>query len=336
MTWKISDGISLPFSPDSFWEIRISKCRTAKYCEDVIAFTKRNLREQSDAIWAFMGILKLHSIRFPEGFIWGHPFERLDATLLWDGCPGNHQRTAQFPLSFNNSLQSSQYPSWSWLSTDTAVEFEDTCGDSIISEVTWHKPLLFEDATSSNAANNISELDNRTKIFFSGSKGDVTKYGLLQCTAETAELLVVIQAPETKQQDQTPEKLGNHLQGDNGISQIPLIRDRVEAKVYFPSGEYTGSLFVPKRFFNGNDQQQGRFILLSSNTKHETDENCLETSGGVDCGNISHIRACKHIQSYNLMLIEQRGDIVYRLGLLKVKKELWQNVKTRKEDLILG
>jgi hypothetical protein len=106
MTWDISGEMCLHSSPDAFWQTQITQCRTARYCQDVVAFTKRKIREQSDVIWAFMGILKLHSSRFPEGFIWGHPLERLDATLLWDGCPGNHQRTAQYPLSFNNSVQS--------------------------------------------------------------------------------------------------------------------------------------------------------------------------------------------------------------------------------------
>ncbi|KAL6907209.1 heterokaryon incompatibility protein domain-containing protein [Trichoderma evansii] len=135
MDWEISRGASLSHPLDSFWETQVNQCRTARYCRDVMDFTKREIREQSDAIWAFMGILRLHLSRFPGGFIWGHPLDRLDATLIWDGCSGNHQHTAQYPLSFNNSIQSVEYPSWSWLSTNAPVDFADVCGDRIISEV---------------------------------------------------------------------------------------------------------------------------------------------------------------------------------------------------------
>lgn len=334
MTWDISGDMCLHGSSDSFWEAHISQCRTARYCQDVTAFTKRKIREQSDIIWAFMGILKLHSSRFPEGFIWGHPLERLDATLLWDGCPGNHQRTAQYPLSFNNKEQSVEYPSWSWLSTDAAVEFESECGDCIISAVSWHKPLLFEDSTDTTTGT--STLDSHTKKVFSGSRDDVTKYGLLQCTAETVELSVVRKLSEVKQDDRGPNLVEKHLASDNKSSYPLLGNDRVEATVYLPSGESAGTVFVYKEFFDGNDQRSGQFILLSANAKEEEDEICVEIHGGRDCGNIAHGRACKHIQSYNIMLVERRGDITYRLALHKVESGLWQKVKTREEHFILG
>ncbi|EHK44890.1 hypothetical protein TRIATDRAFT_80005 [Trichoderma atroviride IMI 206040] len=334
MTWDISGDMCLHSSSDSFWEAHISQCRTARYCQDVVAFTKRKIREQSDVIWAFMGILKLHSSRFPEGFIWGHPLERLDATLLWDGCPGNHQRTAQYPLSFNDKVQFVEYPSWSWLSTDAPVGFESECGDCIISAVSWHKPLLFEDSTDTTTGT--CTLDGHTKKFFSGSRGDVTKYGLLQCTAETVELSVVRKPSKAKQDDRGSNLLEKHLASDSKSSYPLLGSDRVEATVYLPSGESAGSVFVYKDFFEGNDQRLGQFILLSANAKEEADEICVEIHGGRDCGNISHGHACKHIQSYNIMLIERRGDITYRLALHKVESEPWRKVKTRKEHFILG
>ncbi|KAM0519585.1 hypothetical protein ACHAPE_003764 [Trichoderma viride] len=334
MTWDISGDMGLRSSADSFWEAHISQCRTARYCQDVTAFTKRKIREQSDVIWAFMGILKLHASRFPEGFIWGHPLERLDATLLWDGCPGNHQRTAQYPLSFNNGVQSVEYPSWSWLSTDAAVEFESECGDCIISAVSWHKPRLFEDSTA--ATTGTCTLGSHTKRVFSGSRDDVTKYGLLQCTAETVELTVVRKPSEVKQDDQGPKLLEKHLTRDKNSSYPLLGNDRIEATIYLPSGESAGTVFVYKEFFDGKDHRLGQFILLSANAKKEADETCVEVHGGLDCGNILHGRACKHIQSYNIMLVEQRGDITYRLALHKVESELWQKVKTHKEHFVLG
>lgn len=333
MTWDISGHICLRSAADAFWQTQVTQCRTARYCQDVMAFTRRELREQSDAIWAFMGILKLHSSRFPEGFIWGHPLERLDATLLWDGCPGNHQRIAQYPLSFNNKVHSVEYPSWSWLSTDSPVEFESECGDCIISAVSWHKPLLFGDSTITTGT---STLDSHTKNFFLGSGDDVTKYGLLQCTAETVELSVARKHSKARQADQDAKAVGKHLTSHKEASCPLLGSNRVEATVYLPSGESAGTVFVYNEFFDGNDQRQGQFILLSYNARKETDETCVEIHGGLDCGNISHGHACKHIQSYNIMLVERRGDISYRLALHKVESELWQKVKTRKEHFILG
>lgn len=330
MTWDISGRICLRSAADAFWETQVTQCRTARYCQDVIAFTRRKLREQSDAIWAFMGILKLHSSRFPEGFIWGHPLERLDATLLWDGCTGNHQRTAQYPLNFNNKVHSVQYPSWSWLSTDAPVEFESECGDCIISAVSWHKPLFFGDSTITTGT---STLNSHRKNIFLGSGDDVTKYGLLQCTAETVELSVV---PQHSKARQDPKAVEKHLTSDKEASYPLLGSNRVKATVYLPSGESAGTVFVYNEFFDGNDQRLGQFILLSYNARKETDETCVRIHGGLDCGNISHGHACKHIQSYNVMLVERRGDITYRLALHKVESELWQKVKTRKEHFILG
>lgn len=226
------------------------------------------------------------------------------------------------------------YPSWSWLSTDAPVEFESECGDCIISAVSWHKPLLFGDSTVTTTGT--YTLGSHTKRVFSGSQDDVTKYGLLRCTAETVELSVVRKPSEVKHDDQGRKFPEKHLTRDKNSSYPLLGNDRIEATVYLPSGESAGTVFIYREFFDGNDQQLGQFILLSANAKKEADETCVKVKGGLDCGNILHGHACKHIQSYNILLVEQRGDITYRLALLKVQSDLWQKVKTRKEHFVLG
>ncbi|KAL7896369.1 heterokaryon incompatibility domain-containing protein [Trichoderma sp. SZMC 28014] len=337
MAWETSHGISLSHPFDSYWESRAMNCRTAKYCQDVTAFTKREIKQQSDVIWAFMGILKLHSSRFPKGFIWGHPLERLDATLIWYGCfDSGHHRTAKYSLSYNGGMQSVQYPSWSWLSTDTQVTFGNPCGDGIISKVKWHEPLFFDDLTGFPSINGTLELDKQTKKLFSGSKGDVTKYGLLQCTAETVELLVVRSIYKSSQSGQSTENSEYVFNTSTGKHGFLLPSHPVPATIQFPSGETAGTLYIQNKFFVGCDQQLGQFVLLSSNAKNEADEICVEMPDGLDCGNISHGHACKHIQSYNIMLVERRGDITYRLALHTVESEVWQKVTTQKEHFILG
>lgn len=179
----------------------LTPCRTLLYCEHVTAFQRRELGNQSDALWAFLGILKLQRIRFQKGFIWALPYERLDATLLWSansGCTCMHTREVEQQIPVGRVVHKLSYPSWSWLSSDTPVQFLDPCGGSVISKVEWLDPIGYEDARyttgfhTAEATDRTSDADTPSKVvtpdWLSGV--DAVDFGLLHLTAQTAHLLV--------------------------------------------------------------------------------------------------------------------------------------------------
>ena len=103
--------------PHLFGDERVRTCRTFFYCQLVNTFSGRTFKEGSDAVWAFVGILRLQASHFQRGFIWGLPYERLDATLLWSeivGCPNSHLRQASHVRVKGNGWHVITYPSWSW------------------------------------------------------------------------------------------------------------------------------------------------------------------------------------------------------------------------------
>lgn len=179
----------------------VSPCRTMLYCEHVTAFQRRNLSNQSDALWAFLGILKLQKIRFPEGFIWALPYERLDAALLWSENSGYscmHTREVEQQIPVGRLVHQLSYPSWSWLSCDTAIRFQDPCGGSVISKVKWHDPIGFEDerykmilhATKAmhDTGDEATPSKKMTPDWLSGV--DAVDFGLLHLTGKVGHLLV--------------------------------------------------------------------------------------------------------------------------------------------------
>lgn len=179
----------------------ISPCRTMLYCEQVTAFQRRNLSNQSDALWAFLGILKLQKIRFPEGFIWALPYERLDAALLWSENSGYscmHTREVEQQIPVGRSVHQLSYPSWSWLSCDTAIRFQDPCGGSVISKVKWHDPIGFEDERykislhAPKAMHKAGDEPSKSKIITPDwlSGVDAVDFGLLHLTGKVGHLLV--------------------------------------------------------------------------------------------------------------------------------------------------
>ena len=296
------------------------RCRTASYCRLAQDFSQRALKEESDVIWAFVGILRLQKISFPKGFIWGLPYERVDATLLWSEispCVNFHSRQASH-LSDRKCSRYLKYPSWSWLSTKWGVSFKDGCGDTIVSEVTWHDPLKFGDETWTIDPRSMGSKDIKDKHeeerrvnFLVGSEQDIMDYGLLHFTAQTA-VLTLSQVEKS------------------GCDTYPPNR-KVEAIIYSPERKQIGMLFVPFQFFDGKSERTGEFILLSSNAEPKVDGKCKKVIEGVE-----HVKGCTHIQSRNIMLIEWDGNIAYRRGLLTVEKELWDDVETAIKTIVLG
>ncbi|KAI4212476.1 MAG: hypothetical protein LQ351_004728 [Letrouitia transgressa] len=233
-------------------------CRTQRYCQSVETISQRTFKEKGDIIWALIGVLKLHAPDFQKGYIWAHPYERLDSTLIWyqatrrvnfyTRCSGDHPRHARHVLARKGSLFELPYPSWSWLSTSAEVSFMDPCGASIVSAVTWHEPIKLGYTTSAtylkltNLRNPIEEKGiNPNKKSSPGytSEKVIIDYGLLCFTAQTATLTVRRAEEEIRGPSVARERtiggdisrdylLGRAVAGDGGANEDKVKRDETD------------------------------------------------------------------------------------------------------------
>ncbi|KAL8909783.1 MAG: hypothetical protein Q9171_004902 [Xanthocarpia ochracea] len=331
----------------SLWPLlhtRRTACRTSLYCGLARAFSGRQLKEEKDVIWAFIGILRLQTPGFREGFIWGLPYERLDATLLWSdssGCRNVHWRNAYHSVSRKSSLYALSYPSWSWLSTNQPILFADECGGLIVSEVTWHEPLKFGDDSSAiypkpislkGVADRGEDKLNSSFLFGSTSEPHIMDYGFLHFTAQTA-VLTLRWGEERSDSSDTSEEDGHKTDSD----EIEDLENHwVPATIHTPNGKRIGMLDVPSVLFDKSSERYGEFVLLSSNAEKSSSEECKEVSAGIDCATINHVNGCTHIQSRNIMLIEFDGNIAYRRAIGRVGKEDWEDVETQIKTIVLG
>ena len=355
-----------------------TSCRTREYCMYVEKFSGRRFKENRDALWAFTGILDmLKESRFQQGFKWGLPYERLDATLLWsesDQCSWVHKRSFRHSTYCPNKaikksplhlilldggyyrpkkprigMDHDRYPSWSWLSTESKVTYGGSCGDSIISEISWDDRSRSRDInpakyfnssyTQGLFGNNVDQQAD-TLVFASAFKKVIKEYKLLQFTAQAADLRVICNANDGKQQISGLAVIQEYTVDANntatGPRQPPIIPRKMEATIHIPSGEGIGTVELPDSFFDGKKERFGELILLSSNAAPEYDETCKAVKEGHDYGNIMHSRGCEHIESHNVMLIEWKGDIARRRGLGTVSKEGWGKVETCEKHITLG
>lgn len=132
---------------NTIWSF-LGSCRTSMYGKQVYEFSLRTFTDLRDVLWAFLGVLKPQTRHFPRGFIWGVPYERLDATLLWSEtlpCNNSHMRNLYHSMVLGKRRYQTPYPSWSWLSTNTQINFVSLCGSTIVSRVTWHEPFKLAD-----------------------------------------------------------------------------------------------------------------------------------------------------------------------------------------------
>ena len=349
---------------NSIWELpqEIHTCRTRSYCELAERFSQRTFKDQGDVLWAFIGILRLNAYLFRDGFIWGHPHEILDSTLLWSEvsqCVGIHSRPACHADLTDGSINILPYPSWSWLSTNVQVSFKDPCGDSIISEVTWHGPFEFKNKTSIVHSKPVSsdEFSNRSKAQLGASilagtisKSDVMSYGSLHFTAQTAvstirwadedkycnddfldNLTMLLEEAAADEAGEDPNKIERQKIRVDSL----LGNTWAKATIQSPTEEEIGTLTVPIDLFKNGPEHSGELVLLSSNAEGEPDEICQQLAG-TNGGNCKHVRGCKHVQSRNVMLIERDGNVAFRRGLGIVEKDGWDKIETEVKETVLN
>ncbi len=309
-------------------------CRTHDYSQRVEAFSSRAFTKKSDVVWAFLGIIKMLQPRFPQGFIWGIPYERLDATLLWEWnetkCCRLHRRGDCHIFTWKNTSYELPYPSWSWLAFEHGVIYKDPCGACVMSEVEWYQPILFsyDDKTQFIYQKHILIKPRRQANASDSSNSEAEKanvdFGLLHFTAKAATLKLRL---EIKISEIKKSKL-RRVRGDL----------RVFATIFSSSTKKRiGLIRVPYILFSTSLETPGEFILLSSHARDETNEVCKRLAADhQDCSDIVHVPGCEHIEHYNIMLIEWKEDIAYRISLTQIQKDDWEVLKTQKKDIVLG
>ncbi|KAF5010364.1 hypothetical protein FDECE_3480 [Fusarium decemcellulare] len=296
---------------------RHKTCRTGFYCRLVQKFNPRHFKDDSDTLWAFLGLLKLQAPQFPQGYIWGHPYERLDATLLWNQtCRGMHSRDAKYRIHQDDVRYDLPYPSWSWLSTNSEISFVDPCGASIISEVEWHESVKLGQEMPAAYQKSLSPSRAGKAIDLLSSTSDISDYGLLHFTAQTAKLILSYEEAD----------------GEESGEELP---ENVLAQLQTSTGETMTTILVPSRLFSISSKVSCESILLSSNAEDESDEVCTSLEG-PDCGCVAHVRGCHHVTSQNVMLIEWEENVAFRVALAKIDKEHWSKVDTRTITILLG
>ena len=356
-TWREDIGSESPIAglqldetnslwPHRFREPKIRACRTSFYCRLAEEFSRRILTDDRDVVWAFIGILRLQKAHFVKGFIWALPYEVLDTTLLWlhdFECPNVHLRQERHAVLRKSSRYDLTYPSWSWLSTLRPIRFMDPCGASIVSEVTWHAPLKFDDETLATYLESVSLKDGGNKhdkkpsidlLARPTSEQDIIDYDFLHFTAQTAVLTL---RREEDRSGKSGARIERARAGDeaDGYKRKNLRDYWVRATICSPQEKQIGMLIVPSQFFDEKSERTGEVILLSSNAEMKSDGKCIEVIEGDDCGGFKHVKECRHVQSRNIMLIERKSNIAYRRGLCKIDKKDWEDIKTKTKTIIL-
>lgn len=326
----------------SLYDSHDARCRTSFYCWLVRNFYHRKFKEEEDVLWAFVGILKLLSTRFSKGFIWGIPYEKIDAALLWSEvtrCQNVHLRTARHSMVKVSGVHSLPYPTWSWLSTRSRVSFLDTCGDSVVSEVIWLPPLKLASDLSAPAAHlphtrctlswpqDLNDPKDQSQGPGFPPITRVTDFGLLHFVAQTAAMII-------REKTEPANEAATEARRFRAGPPIP----KVQATLHDQSGDVISSMTIPYTFLDDKSERWGEVVLLSSNAQNFTDQACRRVEWGeqLDCGNIQHVYGCSHIQSRNILLVEWVGGVAYRRGLGTVNLADWAKVETQTKEMVLG
>lgn len=328
-------------------------CTPNNYFVSVEHFCRRTLRDGSDALWAYWGVLSHQAARHPPiGYIWALPYGCLSASLVWRKghfCLSEHSRRAtaahSIALAGGGALRV-PFPSWSWLSTDTAVEFLDTCGASIVNSVRWHVPItLWNPATTQFYLGYLRQIgvegvDEARQLFVkqngrlrpapTSGRAFAMDYGLLCFIAETAQLTLSRTYVHTGD-DECPCR----LMPDGG-------KEATHTHVTVRSGDQDiGGVIVPLSVFKDDATDVPiDVVLLSSNAspRRATDDRC-KVQPATGCNEVQHVPGCQHLQSHNLMVVTWLDDVAYLQSMFAVDKAVWEGIppdKKGQKQIILG
>ncbi|KAI0860798.1 heterokaryon incompatibility protein-domain-containing protein [Xylaria cubensis] len=221
-------------------------CLLGEYCQKATEFSSRSVSDKGDIFWAFFGILKSLLSRFPKGYIWGLPKEKLDSALLWRTNTSCELCKSLIVPSEKGEWQEVIMPSWCWISKGTEVWY-DECYESVESMVEWHEPVRPLTGSQEEGDKEEKKPGNlQSAIFLSdhmSQESALFDYALLHFTTESAIF---------RMHTFRAFGPGNHF-CSMGRATLSLL-----------SGKDIGFIWLPVAEFFVKDEIQGEFILLSS------------------------------------------------------------------------
>lgn len=247
---------------DQASSMTIVLCSMGLYAKHVQTYSQRLFTDCSDVVWAFLGVLEATKQHFPNGYIWGLPYDYLDAALLWET---GYERTQYAEHQYDSSPESRlPIPSWCWMGKGHKVWFEKGICETK-SRVTWHKPV-------SCLSSHISEIDDNHGLarhpqaaVLPGSQS-ITKetvvydYAFLHFTAQTTLLSIELQSDPNNLETFSTYTRKEHAD----LRCYPL----VTANISLPSKRAIGQISVPTYVFKEGTRQLKEFALLSGYTGH--------------------------------------------------------------------
>ncbi|KAK5632201.1 hypothetical protein RRF57_007915 [Xylaria bambusicola] len=302
-----------PLRSRSLFSPTIGLCYLGEYGYKVKEFSDRSFSDPKDMLWAFLGILKSLLPLFPEGYIWGMPRARLDATLLWQTDNKSRLSDPLAILTKKGRWQELTIPSWCWIGKGAKVWYEE-CYESVESMLDWREPVDMEEHGLLNGnpeaergkewASDIQSTIFQSSHSFSGDT--IFDYALLHFAAESATLRL-----------HTPTW---------GVNRVHTCCSFVSATISLLSGKDIGSVKVPLSAFCDENtlsrrEIEGEFILLSSISRRNEDGTKISEE-----------------PRYNIMLLSWSKDkkIAYRVSWTDIAKSAWDECETQKKTIILG
>lgn len=316
----------------------------------VTQYSRRQLTYAEDVLKAFSACITITARSFNAGILYGIPETFFDGCLLWEPS-----KVCKTPLErrkdvAGNTLQ--QFPSWSWVGWSGAVDcsrweavhhsihdaanpvvnpLERQADDRIYPMVTWYKlPKRLTGAKQRIESTYCKRepLPYRENPPVIGSSTEDTWSHILSCNARRVYLLV---------SKHWPWKLDSRLV-DERI--VPLVDS---------AGIVAGVLTLPSRHLDFvSAGQECELICIS---KEQRDARRLQdTLHGLAefhilCEDHPFFRSADpttldparcFYKFYNVLWIEWKDNIAYRISLGRIFEEYWDSAQTEEIDLLLG
>lgn len=291
-------------------------CALGVYMHRVEHYTTREFHDDSDLFWASIGILKGLKDRFPNGYIWGLPYDHLDAALLWRTCCTNDCSQEHIVPDEAGVLRRLPMLSWTWIAKGKCIEYGGCPGRAIVCRVFWLDPIRYIGDYQVTDSSTWAE-EVLPKSAFTGAEAprldaDLLDFGLLHFTAETSSLTLKI----------------------DPCLHLAECRVSLSVRILTPRGKDIGEMTIPDTIFCSYcEEYKAEFVLLSIHTG----ESCV-TFYNTDGSLVPKLEAVPRV---NIMLIEWRetkegGPYAVRLGLARVDESDWKELETTRKDIILG
>ncbi|OAL47988.1 HET-domain-containing protein [Pyrenochaeta sp. DS3sAY3a] len=291
----------------------------AEYNYRAVAFAGRSFTNRNDAFWAFVGILRSIKHLFPKGYIWGLPYDNLDAALLWstrDAVDHHYDHTIRHE---DGIFRTCPIPSWCWISKGCQVKYK-SCGDPLESLVTWHEPLRYgeEYRWMKCPESFVSQSPYFTAEIFPREKSSskLFDYGLLHFTAQATKLKV---------------SLAKNLIQITGWALVP-------AHIRLDSGRSVSVIMVPNDLFASEPEIVCEFIFLS---KYHGAEATGPGKESHSQDNVLHTPKWRDKSRWNMMLIKwctssMGASYAERVAIGEVYEWAWEQMGKDSKNIILG